>query len=137
MNLGTFRLTGRGPRAHFMARLVARETARELARLQRPAPAPPVADLAELFERIWRRHRDRLWSVSELRAFGYVEQSACRPLGYALSRLVRDGGRAGRFELRRVGEDRGGAVYAVTLAVTRGDFPADAAKNRPSLRGRE
>lgn len=91
--------------------------------------------VSALFELIEQRHGDRLWSVSELRSLGYVQAHECRPLGFELSRLVRAGGRLGPFVLRRVGEDRTGAIYAVSRAVTRGDSARAQRDTRASLRG--
>lgn len=123
MVLTVFRVRHRGRRAPLVAI--------EVARLLRPTPAPAAADLGALFQTIWTRHGDKLWSVSELRALGYVPPDQCRALGYSLSAAVRAGGRVGRFELHRVGEDRGGAIYRLEV-VTCGDSTRRARKNGPS-----
>lgn len=121
-----FRPVRRGRRAPFAVA--------ELARLLRPPPAPPAADLVTLLEEIWKRHAGRLWTVAELRTHGYVAPAACREIGYLLSSAVRSGGIVGRFKLHRDGHDRDGAIYRIEV-VTRGDSARASRDTRSSLRG--
>lgn len=103
-SLPRVRRTDRRPRLPVVAQAI----------LEARRPRRRPAGLAELVRSIWRRFGDRAWCVADLRSVGFIGRAAGKPLGFELSRLVRDGGKVGEFVVIRDGLSSDGVVYRVT-----------------------
>jgi hypothetical protein len=91
-------------------RVLARLVAAVEASQQHADPA-----LLELFTAVWRRGRDAVWSVRDLRMDGLVRDEAAWRTGQALRALhAQQGGHCAGFVLHEAGGDRYGNLWRLT-----------------------
>ena len=74
------------------------------------------ADLAGLFDRIWKRGRDSTWTVAELARLGLVDPRATQRLGRELRRQFNRDEPIGPFVLEHRGHERDGVTWSLRRA---------------------